>query len=102
MTMEQAATESVYPGPASVQEEGESTASFVARRLAELAEHPYFGFAITRRTLEEMGMDKDILGVIPVPPDNILLWLDMKTQNILAASLPKGMDVFGLLEKAKE
>ncbi len=93
---------STYPGEQIAIQEGESELAFLARKFAEIAENPGFGFAITRKTLEDMGVDTAILSAIPTPPDNVLLWLDPKTENIVVSSLPKGMDVFGLLEKAKE
>lgn len=80
----------------------ESEAGFIGRKFDELSEHPGFGFSIIRQNLENMGIDDGFLRALPAPPENVILCLDIQTANILAFSLPKGMDIFTLLEKAKE
>ena len=80
-------------------QDGESEVDFMKRWFVALSDSPGMGACITQAGLDEMGGD---LSAIPVPPKNVILVLDPQTANILAFSLPKEMDVFGLLEKAKE
>ncbi len=94
-----AATIPEFAGPTLVQGEDEPYGEFLSRQFEVLSDHPGFGWCLSQEKMQLMGIN---LAGFPVPPKNVLLCLDPETHNLLMFGLPKGMDVFALLEKAKE
>ena len=98
--METIPTESNYTGPQPARQEGESEMAFLGRQTDSLSELGNLGFAITKKRLKELGVNSDFLSALPRAPDNVILWLDTKTENVIVCGLPKGMDAYGLVDKA--